>query len=137
MKICSACKIEKPLTDFYKAKSKPGGYAYVCKACSDVANKKTRVKHTDRYLEYRNSYKQKLNEKVDKFKIARGCTCCGENSHPHVLDLHHLDPTEKEGDPSMMKSSWDRWLAEASKCVVLCANCHRKVHAGILKILPD
>lgn len=136
-KVCSTCKVDKPLTEFYRAKSKPGGHAYNCKACSDGANKKTRDKHTKRYLGYRNDYKLKLTEMVNEYKSARGCACCGENSHPHVLDLHHLDPSEKEGSPSLLRTSWERWLTEAQKCVILCANCHRKVHAGILKILPD
>lgn len=133
-KICSQCKQIKPLTEFYKANSKPGGYSYSCKLCSDAANKKTRDKYHERYLGYRAEYKRSLNERVNTYKCSLGCRVCGENSHPSVLDMHHLDPTIKEDAPSMMRTSWDRWIAEASKCIVLCANCHRKVHAGILEV---
>lgn len=35
-KICSACKIEKPVTAFYR---RPGGYHGRCKMCDDKANK--------------------------------------------------------------------------------------------------
>lgn len=136
-KVCSQCKEEKPLSSFYKAKSKPGGYAYTCKTCSDISNKKTRDKHSARYHGYRNDYKIKTNELINEYKSSRGCQVCGENSHPQVLDLHHLDPSVKEGSPSMLRTSWDRWISEAKKCVVLCANCHRKVHAGILELTPE
>ena len=134
MKVCTKCEVEKPYTEFYKAKSKPGGYAYSCKACSDTANKNSRDKDPARYNGYRHNFKQKINELANEYKVSRGCICCGENSHPVVLELHHLDPLEKENDPSVMRTSWQRWLTEAQKCVVICANCHRNVHAGILEI---
>jgi hypothetical protein len=51
-----------------------------------------------------------------------------------LLELHHSDPSVKEDHPSLLRTSWDRWLTEAQKCIILCCNCHRKVHAGILKI---
>jgi hypothetical protein len=133
-KRCSQCKEQKPLTEFYKAKSKPAGYAYTCKSCSDKSNKRTRDKHTERYHGYRADYKSKLNEQINEYKTSCGCTVCGENSHPAVLDLHHLDPSIKEGSPSTMRTSWERWLAEAEKCIVLCANCHRKVHVGLIEL---
>lgn len=134
MKTCSACKQEKPLSEFYRSKNKPGGYAYLCKCCSDISNKKTRDKDPSKYFGFRNSYKQDIQEKVNQYKQDRGCQVCGENTHPSVLDLHHLDPSEKELDPASAKTSWSRFLGEAEKCIVLCANCHRKVHAGILNI---
>ena len=136
MKQCSKCKVEKPFSDFYKSKRKLDGYAYSCKQCSDIANKNTRKKDVAKYNKYRNNFKQKVNDLANQYKVSRGCACCGENSHPSVLELHHLDPLEKENDPSVLRTSWERWLTEAQKCVILCANCHRKVHAGILEILP-
>lgn len=34
LSLCNVCKQRKPLSDFYKDKSKRGGYAYTCKTCS-------------------------------------------------------------------------------------------------------
>ena len=63
-------------------------------------------------------------------KAALACVDCGE-AHPATLDFHHVDPKEKErslGD--IGKYGWSRAkaLAEIAKCVILCANCHRKRH---------
>lgn len=65
-------------------------------------------------------------------KAERGCACCSEND-PVCLDFHHRDPETRE---FAIAGSWSRSLerieAELAKCIVLCANCHRKVHAGAL-----
>ncbi len=64
----------------------------------------------------------------------KGCLLCNEKE-PVALDLHHLDPEQKDMSPAEMVSfNSERFKAEIRKCVVLCANCHRKVHAGILRI---
>lgn len=58
------------------------------------------------------------------------CVQCGE-SHPACLDFHHRNATEKTRDVATMVSygtSIKRILEEISKCDVLCANCHRKLH---------
>jgi hypothetical protein len=50
-----------------------------------------------------------------------------------ALQFHHLDPREKgfalaaEG----LTRALDLARAEASKCVLLCANCHAEVQAGL------
>lgn len=60
---------------------------------------------------------------------AGGCTRCPEN-HPACLDFHHLDPTIKEFSISGQRGcSLETLQAEIAKCIVLCANCHRKEHA--------
>lgn len=58
-----------------------------------------------------------------------GCRC-GE-SHPPCLDFHHLDPTTKANSVTKMVVAGlakATILAEISKCVLMCANCHRKHH---------
>lgn len=63
------------------------------------------------------------------------CTLCGYDKCSHALEWHHIDPTEKEITPARVFSrSWDNIKKELDKCVLLCSNCHREVHAGVSKI---
>jgi hypothetical protein len=66
-----------------------------------------------------------------EFKATLKCSRCGEN-HPACLEFHHDDPSQKEVtiNSALWQMDWgkDRILAEAAKCTVLCANCHRKLH---------
>lgn len=59
------------------------------------------------------------------------CVLCGFDAHPSALQFHHVDPGQKSftirnGDTR----SLERMRQEASKCVLLCANCHAQVEAG-------
>ena len=46
-RICFVCRIEKPLTEFYRNKSRVGGRDYLCKLCESVRKKKSRARaHT-------------------------------------------------------------------------------------------
>ena len=66
----------------------------------------------------------------DELKELFGCAICRAND-ARFLDLHHVDPAEKKFTiAARMISPMGTLLAEAEKCVVLCANCHRLVHAG-------
>jgi hypothetical protein len=70
------------------------------------------------------------------YKHERGCVLCGERE-PVCLDFHHLNPREKSRSVSAIWTrgcSWDTIQKEIEKCILLCANCHRKVHAGIVSI---
>jgi hypothetical protein len=69
---------------------------------------------------------------IAEWKRARGCTVCGE-TEPWVLDMHHMDPARKDANPAQ-SATLKTFLKEADKCVLLCSNCHRKTHAGVLKI---
>jgi hypothetical protein len=53
---------------------------------------------------------------------------CGEK-HPAALDFHHTDPsTKKASVGSLNMDSIAAINAEIAKCIVLCSNCHRKLH---------
>ena len=64
------------------------------------------------------------------------CCCCGVEYNSVVMDLHHKDPSIKDAHISkLMKScSYQKLQEEIDKCVVLCANCHRMIHANLIKL---
>jgi transposase-like protein len=70
--------------------------------------------------------------------IAQAGGCCairGYSRHFDALQFHHLDPATKEftlcnGDTR----SLERMRAEATKCVLLCANCHAEVESGAAQV---
>lgn len=64
------------------------------------------------------------------------CKICGFAEHPAALQFHHLDPSRKEfhlGYKGISRSI-GRMRAEAEKCILLCANCHALVEAGVEKL---
>lgn len=66
------------------------------------------------------------------------CLLCGFDKFQEALEFHHVNPQEKEFalTSSNMKNLADQ-LIELRKCVLLCANCHRGVHAGYYEIPND
>ena len=64
------------------------------------------------------------------------CQCCKISYPPVVMDLHHIDPsTKKDTVSNLLKSgSLQSLQEEIDKCVVLCSNCHRLVHAELAEI---
>jgi len=63
------------------------------------------------------------------------CVICGFSGHPRALEFHHVDPATKEfhlGHQGLTRGI-NEMRAEAAKCVLLCANCHALVEAGVAK----
>jgi hypothetical protein len=66
-----------------------------------------------------------------ELKKTLSCQRCPE-SHWACLDFHHRDPSTKTRMISRMVAaamSVEKILAEIAKCDIICANCHRKLHA--------
>jgi transposase len=102
------------------------GY-YRCKRC-----------RVERVSQRRRQIKRKL---VDE--AGGKCLICGYDRCLQVLQFHHLDPTTKEfhlGQNGVTRSL-AKSRVEARKCILLCANCHGEVEAGItsvpLNFVPD
>lgn len=66
------------------------------------------------------------------------CWSCGEAFHPASYDFHHLDPADKKDSKKDTvanaitnggSAAFDKGLKIASKCALLCANCHRVEHS--------
>jgi transposase len=64
------------------------------------------------------------------------CLLCGFAEYIGALQFHHVDPGSKAFTVS--RQGVTRSLAEAReeahKCVLLCANCHAMVEAGLLRL---
>jgi hypothetical protein len=68
-----------------------------------------------------------------EFMQDKSCSACSE-TETACLDWHHLDPSVKDGEISTMIGEMrpmDRIFEEMAKCLILCANCHRKLHATL------
>lgn len=135
LKICNKCHLQKNLDCFHRNRSKPDGYSGNCKDCQktfDSSNYKNNPKKLKYLKERQKIIYNKQKDLVRRYKKYCGCLVCGEKE-PMVLDLHHLDPNKKDANPSALYAkSRKRLKSEIRKCVVLCANCHRKVHAGLI-----
>jgi len=69
------------------------------------------------------------------FGFGGKCCVCGYDKCQDAFDLHHLDPKQKSFNISGFKiKNKQKIYDECEKCVMLCANCHREFHAGIVEI---
>lgn len=60
------------------------------------------------------------------------CNICGYSGLNSVLEFHHIDPKEKQYGVAAGGNCHDlkKDLKEVKKCILVCANCHREIHAG-------
>lgn len=87
-------------------------------------------KDKDRQRKYQRDHAREIYKTVWEYKNDIGCQLCGE-SDPACLDLHHREVDEKyKRGTRAYDGQWslDRLISELDKCIVLCANCHRKIH---------
>ena len=93
--------------------------------------------HKNYYLNNKALYKQSKDKYgasivkwFNEYKSSLVCTQCGE-THIACLDFNHVDSSTKDFSVSTMVNhglSITRIKNEISKCIVLCSNCHRKLH---------
>lgn len=80
-----------------------------------------------------------MEEKKELIREARagGCRVCGEMELA-CLEFHHINPSEKEYTVSRMiltRVGVSTVQRELDKCICVCANCHLKIHAGIVSLI--
>lgn len=132
MKICNKCKKECNDDDFcYRYKNK-NVRQKICKNCQKAYKIDYYNKNKESHYKRNKLTELKLASFIKDLK-KEGCFSCGESS-VECLDFHHLNPLEKEIEVSLLtrRGSKKRILKEVEKCIILCANCHRKVHAKTL-----
>lgn len=137
-KTCTICKKKKKLENFNKKSSTKDGLQNVCKECNRAKSrayyKKNCVQQRKQINALRKIRQQKRSEFIRKYKVFCGCKFCQEKEYV-ALDFHHLYDKQflisrMAHDCKTMKDI----KKEIRKCVVLCANCHRKLHAGLISL---
>jgi hypothetical protein len=139
-KLCSVCQVEKDESCFAFKNKKLGKLHSRCKECQSKYHKEHYLTNKKYYSNKRRINNQKYRSVGRKFiyayKAKQGCKFCTENT-PCCLDFHHLDPKEKDSTVSKMKGharNLSMIKNEIAKCIVVCSNCHRKIHAGIITL---
>lgn len=85
-------------------------------------------------MSYQNvkDFRQRLKTRA-VYVLGDKCQCCGYDKCIQALDFHHLDPTQKDFSFSdNVNRSWEKIKEELKKCILVCANCHREIHAGLI-----
>lgn len=119
MKFCSKCNV-----------LFVGDHAW-CKECRKDYDAEYHKNNKVRILEQKKAWREEQRRAFEQFKSTLRCIECGEDA-PECLDFHHLDSSTKDGNIADIakRRSFTRLKEELDKCVVLCSNCHRKVHSG-------
>jgi hypothetical protein len=68
------------------------------------------------------------------------CICCGYNKCNEALEFHHLNPEQKKfgfGKIRANPTTWNIIVEELKKCILVCANCHREIEAGLIQAVFD
>ena len=121
MKVCSWCKKKKPYSEFYPNKITSDGYGSWCKRCDTQNRREQRQENKKKLVEY----------------FGGKCVICGYSKYYGALEFHRLNPDKKDLSwERIMTKRYDfkKMLKEAKKCLLICSNCHREIHAGIVSI---
>lgn len=78
-------------------------------------------------------YKRLMKLKAVEYKGGK-CECCGYSKCVQALEFHHLNPNEKDFAIAIKTLPWEETKKELDKCIMVCANCHREIHYGDLKV---
>jgi len=75
--------------------------------------------------------RKKIRQLAVEYKGGQ-CEKCGYNRCIEALEFHHSNSSGKDFSISEKgyTRSWDAVKEELNKCVLLCANCHREIHAS-------
>lgn len=126
MKRCYFCKELLDESNFNKNKNRYDGLQGQCKKCNVIILKEHYIKNRQREIAKRNKRRSDLIKKLREFKKTLKCEKCCENDW-RCLDFHHLkDKQFVISEMPRLGYCFTNILKEIEKCMVLCANCHRK-----------
>jgi len=144
MKECKKCHLFKQIEDFYKTRA-------ICKACVledykrwaknpivraklNEKQRNWRRENLEHIREYeRRRSRKRINKLLETLNLKNlACSFCGYSKCKSALEFHHKNLKDKDfgiGEAISRRMSAEEIIREMEKCVVLCSNCHRELHA--------
>jgi hypothetical protein len=130
-KYCIHCKAEIDISQFNKNPTRRDGRDNLCRIhrreYQQKWYEKNREKHIKRVHINNIAVRERNTELLLDYLLKHPCLDCGE-SDPLVLEFDHVRGVKTKEISCMIqeKWSWKAVEAEIDKCVVRCANCHRR-----------
>ncbi len=128
--LCNKCQKYKYITEFSFKDKKKNIRKKICKDCHSLYRKEHYLQNKDKYIAKARNWNRKQKEILSKYLFDRlsksQCIDCNEKDIL-VLEFDHLQ-NKKLGIAEMYKNrySLQKVEEEINKCVIRCANCHRR-----------
>lgn len=130
---CRHCQQWKKIECFQKGTRRRDGLKSFCKDCENQYYRGKRSGIDSRQTERRRKRREERILQVLSDQN-NGCYQCGTYYDiSSVYEFHHLDSSQKEYRVAqLIGQANDRWLTEIEKCILVCSNCHRIIHRGVV-----
>ncbi len=131
MIVCRACAVEKPEEAFGFRDAAVGRRHYICRSCFGEYSRAYYARHREAYRAHRrrNIPRYRLRNKafVIDYLSSHPCVDCGE-SDIAVLEFDHVLGEKRKAVAQLVLDAVAlvALIAEIEKCLIRCANCHRR-----------
>ena len=106
---------------------------YCSSICRDLARQRRKLSPEEQRVRWKDRvvvWRRRTKLRAIAYK-GGACIGCSYAACPAALEFHHTDPQQKDFQISGKNiRSWDRMRVELDKCLLVCAVCHREIHAG-------
>lgn len=130
-KVCNHCLKEKPVKEFSWRWKALGKRQRTCRDCQKKQKnawyKKNKETHKANVYQNKKAKIESGRAYIWEHLSVNGCIECGE-SDPRVLEFDHVRGKKRSEVTRLVRDGYstDVIQKEIDKCVVICANCHKK-----------
>lgn len=125
-KVCSKCRVSKPVEEFNFRKRSDGIRHRYCRECGKKFTQAHYKLNKRQYIERSMRANIKRREYLKQIK-SRPCADCGVQYPYYVMDFDHRDGEKKVFEMNRVGYVSMRAIKqEIEKCDLVCANCHRE-----------
>ena len=78
-------------------------------------------------------FRRSRQDNIKKY-LGNECMICGYKRCKQALESHHVIEEDKSFNISKkgLTCKWETLIQELNKCILLCSNCHREYHYGMI-----